>query len=99
MFRRDKSVKLSLKHLNECFFVFKEIAKQQNITEENESQYINVLLNSYLKSDNCIEQEKIDKYKTEETILSYDLDYIEHLQKIKDIRLDTDENKDIQKTK
>lgn len=102
MYKRGKSVKLSLKHLNDCFYVFKEISKQQKITEENESQYINVLLNSYLMSDNIIEQEKIDKYignkETEnKVILSYD-DLV-NLQKIKNIRLETSENKNIQKTK
>jgi hypothetical protein len=29
MYKRGKSVKLSLKHLNDCFYVFKEISKQQ----------------------------------------------------------------------
>jgi hypothetical protein len=53
-------------------------------------------------SDNIIEQEKIDKYignkETEnKVILSYD--DLENLQKIKNIRLETSENKNIQKTK
>lgn len=88
MYKREKSIKLSLKHLNDCFYVFKEISKQQNITEDNESAYIKVLLNSYITSDNIIDDEKISKYKIFETqSLSYDL---EQLQKIKDIRLDNE---------
>lgn len=88
MYKREKSIKLSLKHLNDCFYVFKEISKQQKITEDNESAYIKVLLNSYITSDNIIDGEKISKYKIIETqSLSYDL---EQLQKIKDIRLDNE---------
>lgn len=94
MFRRDKSVKLSLKHLNECYNVFKEISKQQNITEENERQYIQVLLNSYIKSDNIIDDEKIQKYKISEEIVKRELDDFDfHL---KNLRID-DENQNIQK--
>ena len=102
MYKKNKSVKLSLKHLNDCFYVFKEISKQQNITEENESQYINVLLKSYLTSDNIIDQEKIrecimSKETENKIILSYE--DLENLQNIKNIRLETSENKNIQKTK
>lgn len=94
MFRRDKSVKLSLKHLNECYNVFKEISKQQNITEENERQYIQVLLNSYIKSDNIIDNEKIQKYKIPEEIVQRELDDFDfHL---KNLRIDN-ENQVIQK--
>lgn len=93
MFRRDKSVKLSLKHLNECYNVFREISKQQNITEENERQYIQVLLNSYIKSDNIIDDEKIQKYKIPEEIFQHELDdFSLHL---KNLRIDN-ENQIIQ---
>lgn len=93
MFRRDKSVKLSLKHLNECYNVFREISKQQNITEENERQYIQVLLNSYIKSDNIIDDEKIQKYKIPEEIFQRELDDFNiHL---KNLRIDN-ENQIIQ---
>lgn len=93
MFRRDKSVKLSLKHLNECYAVFREIAKQQNITEENERQYIQVLLNSYIKSDNIIDDEKIQKYKIPEEMFQHELDdFSLHL---KNLRIDN-ENQIIQ---
>lgn len=92
MFRREKSVKLSLKHLNECYNVFKEISKQQNITEENERQYIQVLLNSYIKSDNIIDDEKIKKYKISEEIVQLELDDFDfHL---KNLRIDN-ENQNI----
>lgn len=84
MFRRDKSVKLSLKHLNECYHVFKEISKQQNITEENERQYIQVLLNSYIKSDNIIDDDKIQKYKIAEEIVQRELnDFDFHLKNLR----------------
>ena len=60
---KEKSLKGSLRHLNDCFGVFKELAKQQNITEDNESQYIRVLLHSYITSNYIIEDDKINKYK------------------------------------
>lgn len=99
MYKKDKSVKLSLRHLNDCFYVFKEISKQQNITVENESQYINVLLKSYLTSDNIIDQEKILKYSGTENKIILSYEDLENLQNIKNIRLQTYENKNIQKTK
>ena len=84
-FRRDKSLKLSLRHLNDCHQVFKEIAKTQNITDENEDAYIKILLHSYIKTDNVIEQEKIEKYRVQ-TVYNFVKD-LEYEQKIKNIRI------------
>jgi hypothetical protein len=87
MYKKEKSVKLNLKHLNDCYNVFKEISKQQNITEENESQYIQVLLNSYITSNNIIDDEKIQKYKSEDPIFEQDQSFAIHL---KNLRIDNE---------
>lgn len=85
MYKRDKSIKLSLKHLNDCFNVFKEISKAQEITEDNERQYTLLLLKSYMSSNEIIDDEKIQKYRKENIDVSI-ID-IEQKEIIKNIRI------------
>ena len=44
MYKKNKSVKLQLKHLNNCYAVFEHYASNQNIAEENKVQFINLML-------------------------------------------------------
>lgn len=86
MYKKGKSIKLSLKHLNDCFNVFKEIAKNQEISEDNERQYTLLLLKSYMSSDEIIDDEKIQKYKNK-NIGCIDIKDITTIEKIKNIRI------------
>jgi hypothetical protein len=66
MFKRNlKNKKMNLPHLNSVYFVFKLIAKNQNITEENESQFIQLLLKQYVENNNIIEDKIIENAKKE----------------------------------
>lgn len=62
MYRKDKNVKQSLKHLNDCYIVFEYYTKKQNITE-NKKDFINLLLKNYINSNNIISNEDIEKIK------------------------------------
>ncbi len=86
MYKKGKSIKLSLKHLNDCFNVFKEITKNQEISEDNERQYTLLLLKSYMSSDEIIDDEKIQKYKNK-NIGCIDIKDITTIEKIKNIRI------------
>jgi len=67
MFKKNtKSKKFNLKHLNDVFYVFKKIANKEKISEENEKQYIELLLKQYLDDkDRLIEAEMIESCKKE----------------------------------
>lgn len=63
MYKKNKSVKLQLKHLNDIYPVFEYYAKSQNIPEENESQFINLMLRNYINSNEIITLEQIQEIK------------------------------------
>ena len=67
MYKKSKSVKLQLKHLNNCYDVFEHYATNQNIAEENRKDFINLLLKNYINSDDIISEEDILTYKEKET--------------------------------
>lgn len=64
MYKKNKSVKLQLKHLNDCYNVFEHYANNQNIAEENKSQFINLMLQNYISSSEVISDEMITEIKT-----------------------------------
>lgn len=69
MYKKNKSVKLQLKHLNDCYDVFEHHANNQNIAGENRKDYINLLLKNYMNSDDTISNEEIQeakKFKTKD---------------------------------
>lgn len=63
MYKKNKSVKLQLKHLNDCYDVFEHYANNQNIAEENKSQFINLMLRNYISSSEVISDETITDIK------------------------------------
>ena len=63
MYKKNKSVKLQLKHLNNCYDVFEHYANNQNITEENKVQFINLMLQNYISSDKIITDEQLQEIK------------------------------------
>lgn len=63
MYRKDKSVKLQLKHLNDIYPVFEYYAKCQHIADENRSQFINLMLRNYINSNEIITPEQIQEIK------------------------------------
>lgn len=67
MYKKNKSVKQQLKHLNDCYDVFEHYATNQNIAEENRKDFINLLLKNYINSDDIISEEDILTYKEKET--------------------------------
>lgn len=69
MYKKNKSVKLQLKHLNDVYSVFENYAINQNIARENRKDYINLLLKNYMNSDDTISNEEIQeakKFKTKD---------------------------------
>ena len=67
MYKKNKSVKQQLKHLNDCYDVFEHYATNQNIAEENRKDFINLLLKNYINSSEIISDEDILTYKEKET--------------------------------
>ena len=67
MYKKSKSVKLQLKHLNDCYIIFENYAINQNIAEENKPQFINLMLRNYIVSSEVISDEDILTYKEKET--------------------------------
>ena len=63
MYKKNKSVKQQLKHLNDCYDVFEHYAINQNIVEENRKDFINLLLKNYINSDDIISEEQIQEIK------------------------------------
>ena len=63
MYKKNKSVKLQLKHLNDCYAVFEHYASNQNIAEENKVQFINLMLQNYISSDKIITDEQLQEIK------------------------------------
>lgn len=63
MYKKNKSVKLQLKHLNDCYDVFEHYATNQNISEENKAQFINLMLQNYIGSSEIISEEQIQEIK------------------------------------
>ena len=67
MYKKNKSVKQQLKHLNDCYIIFENYASNRNIAEENKTQFINLMLQNYINSDDIISEEDILTYKEKET--------------------------------
>ena len=67
MYKKNKSVKQELKHLNDCYIVFENYATNQNIAEENKTQFINLMLQNYIKGSDIISEEDILTHKEKET--------------------------------
>ena len=63
MYKKNKSVKLQLKHLNDCYVVFENYATNQNIVEENKVQFINLMLQNYIKGSDIISEKQIQEIK------------------------------------
>ena len=63
MYKKNKSVKQQLKHLNDCYDVFEHYATNQNIAEENRKDFINLLLQNYIKGSDIISEEQIQEIK------------------------------------
>lgn len=63
MYKKNKSVKLQLKHLNDVYSVFESYANNQNITEQNKKDFINLMLQNYIKSYEVISEEQIQEIK------------------------------------
>jgi hypothetical protein len=63
MYKKNKSVKQELKHLNDCYIVFENYASNQNIAEENKVQFINLMLQNYISSDKIITDEQLQEIK------------------------------------
>ena len=67
MYKKSKDIKRELKHLNDCYLVFKNYADNQNIAEENKINFINLLLKNYINSSELISEddihEALKKYK------------------------------------
>ena len=67
MYKKNKSVKQQLKHLNDCYIIFENYAINQNIAEENKTQFINLMLQNYIKGSDIISEEDILTHKEKET--------------------------------
>ena len=63
MYKKNKSVKQQLKHLNDCYIIFENYAINQNIAEENKTQFINLVLQNYIKGSDIISEEQIQEIK------------------------------------
>ena len=63
MYKKNKSVKLQLKHLNDVYSVFESYANNQNIAEQNKKDFINLMLQNYIKSYEVISDEQIQEIK------------------------------------
>lgn len=63
MYKKSKDIKRELKHLNDVYSVFENYTINQNISEENKKDYINLLLKNYINSDNIISDEEIRENK------------------------------------
>lgn len=59
MYKKSKDIKRELKHLNDCYLVFKNYADNQNIAEENKINFINLLLKNYINSSELISEDDI----------------------------------------
>ena len=65
MYKKSKDIKNQLKHLNDIYIVFENYTNNQNISEENKKEYINLLLKNYIKSDETITSEQIEELRKE----------------------------------
>lgn len=63
MYKKAKNIKNELKHLNMCYSVFENYADNQNISEANKPAFINLLLRNYIRSDELITDEDIEKIR------------------------------------
>ena len=54
-YKKSKDLKQSLKHLNECYFVFYNETIKNKISEENRDEYIKLVLKNYINSDYILE--------------------------------------------
>ena len=63
MYKKNKNVKQELIHLNDCYIVFENYAINQNIAEENKTQFINLVLQNYIKGSDIISEEQIQEIK------------------------------------
>lgn len=59
MYKRPKDIKNQLKHLNDCYIVFENYTNNQNISEENKKDYINLLLKNYIQSSEVVTEQDI----------------------------------------
>ena len=50
-----KSVKDNIRHLNECYKIFENESNKKGISEENKIQYIQLLLKSYVNSQEILD--------------------------------------------
>ncbi len=60
-YKKSKDIKNQLKHLNDCYLVFKNYADNQNIAEENKKDFINLLLKNYINSSELISEQDIQE--------------------------------------
>lgn len=67
MYKKSKDIKRELKHLNDVYSVFENYAINQNISEENRKDYINLLLKNYINSNEIISDEEIQENKKVKT--------------------------------
>ena len=63
MYKKNKNVKQELKHLNDCYIIFENYASNRNIAEENKTQFINLMLQNYIKGSDIISEEQIQEIK------------------------------------
>jgi hypothetical protein len=61
MYKKSKDIKNQLKHLNDCYLVFKNYADNQNIAEENKKDFISLLLKNYIRSSELISEDDIQE--------------------------------------
>lgn len=66
MYKRDRNIKLSLKHLNECYIVFYYRGIEKNILESYINEYISLELSKYIISDEIITEQEIEEAKRKE---------------------------------
>lgn len=62
MYKKNKSVKLQLKHLNDCYNVFEHYCENQNISKDKD-KFINILLTNYINSSEIISEDTILEIK------------------------------------
>ena len=67
MYKKSKDIKRELKHLNNVYSVFENYTINQNISEENIKDYINLLLKNYINSNEIISDEEIQENKKVKT--------------------------------
>lgn len=51
-------IKQTLKHLNECYFIFEKECNRKGISEDNKKDYIQLLLKSYINSSEILDTKK-----------------------------------------